>query len=217
MAQLLERFHRAIARRGGPATFADLPGPLPRSVGARKPPSGARNYPTSLNPPPAPFSTDGRFQCSLGSMLSPDLCIAGLVADSSDAVVRLLAQRLLGAGHVRPSFEGATLAREKRSPTGLPFPGQGVAMPHAEPEHVLVPAIAVAALAKPTTFRQMGAPAIKIDVSLVMMPALTEKEQAAGELSRLVGLLQDDALRSALIQAPTSHDMYAILVGRWSP
>jgi PTS system galactitol-specific IIA component len=150
-------------------------------------------------------------------MLSADLCIAGLVADSSDGVVRALAQKLLAAGRVRPSFEMAALAREKRSPTGLPFPGQGVAMPHAEPEHVVMPAIAVASLAKPVSFRQMGAPGVKLDVSLVVMPALTDKEQAAGELARLVGLLQDETLRRALVQAETSDAMYETLARHLHP
>jgi galactitol PTS system EIIA component len=144
-------------------------------------------------------------------MLSADFCIARLVADSSDGVVAALAQRLLAAGHVRPSFEKAVLAREKRSPTGLPFPGEAVSMPHAEPEHVLSPAIAIASLAKPVSFRQMGAPAVKLEVSLVVMPALTAKEQAGGELSRLVGFLQDDALRRALLRAESSQAMYEAL------
>ncbi|HMJ55672.1 MAG TPA: PTS sugar transporter subunit IIA [Polyangiaceae bacterium] len=150
-------------------------------------------------------------------MLSADLCMAGLVAESSDGVLRALAQKLLAAGHVRPSFEGAALARERRSPTGLPFPGQGVAMPHAEPEHVVTPAIAVASLAKPVSFRQMGAPNVKLEVSLVVMPALTAKEQAAGELARLVALLQNETLRQALTQAKTSQAVYETLAGRWEP
>jgi galactitol PTS system EIIA component len=150
-------------------------------------------------------------------MLSADLCIAGFLAESSDDVVRALAQRLLAAGHVQPSFETAAIAREKRSPTGLPFPRHGVALPHAEPEHVVAPAIAIASLAKPVSFRQMGTPGVKLGVSLVVMPALTAKEQAAGELARLVGLLQDESLRLALVQAETSHALYEILAGRLGP
>ena len=144
-------------------------------------------------------------------MFSVDLCLAGLVAESSEQVIRALAQKLFGAGRVEPTFEAAALAREKRSPTGLPFPGQGVAMPHAEPEHVVAPAVAIASLGKPVLFRQMGAPAVKLGVSLVVMPALSAKEQAAGELARLVGLLQDETLRRALCEAPTSDAMYATL------
>lgn len=150
-------------------------------------------------------------------MLSADLTIAGLTAESSDAVVRALARKLLAAGRVRPSFEMAALAREKRSPTGLPFPGQAVAMPHAEPEHVIRPGMAIATLTKPVSFRQMGAPSVKLDVALVLMPALTAKEQAAGELARIVALLQDETWRHALVQAETSEALYAILARHLGP
>ena len=46
---------------------------------------------------------------------------------------------------------------------------------------------------------QMGSPATQLDVGLVVMPALTAKEQAAAGLARLIELLQDDALRAALV------------------
>jgi galactitol PTS system EIIA component len=147
-------------------------------------------------------------------MLSADLCVAHFMAESSDDVVRMLAQLLTVAGHVRPSFEAAAIAREKLSPTGLPFPGRAVAMPHADPEHVIVPALAIASLGKPVFFRQMGAPGVKLAVSLVVMPALTSKEQAGGELARLVGLLQDESLRRALTEAETSQSLYEKLQGR---
>lgn len=150
-------------------------------------------------------------------MLSADLCIAGLSAKSSEEVVRALSGRLLTAGAVRATFEAAALARERRSPTGLPFPGIAVALPHAEPEHVVAPAIAIASLQAPVMFRQMGSPAVRLDVSLVVMPALTAKEQAAAELSRLIELLQDESLRRALASADTARAMCEILAPRWSP
>lgn len=87
-------------------------------------------------------------------------------------------------------------------------------MPHAEPEHVLAPALAIATLAAPVSFRQMGSPGVRVAVSLVVMPALTSKEQAAGELARLVGLLQDESLRRALTQAETSQALYETLARR---
>jgi len=150
-------------------------------------------------------------------VLSPDLCVAGFAAKSSDDVVRALSARLLAAGRVKSSFEGATLARERRSPTGLPFPTIAVAMPHAEPEHVVAPAIAVASLAAPVPFRQMGSPGIRLPVSLVVMPALTAKEQAAAELSRLVELLQDESLRRALASAASDAALCELLAPHWRP
>ena len=147
---------------------------------------------------------------------SPDLSVPRLSATTAEDVVRALAGKLLLAGHVKPTFEAAALLRERRSPTGLPFPGMGVAMPHAEPEHVVSPAIAIASLAVPVRFRQMGSPATQIEVELVVMPALTSKEQAGAGLARLIELLQDESLRIALTAATTPDEMCAAIRARWS-
>ncbi|GAC1355304.1 MAG: hypothetical protein NVSMB47_08760 [Polyangiales bacterium] len=135
-------------------------------------------------------------------MVTEGLCIAALDVTTADAAIRALARLLAAAGHVLPSFEAAALARERRSPTGLPFPGVAVALPHADPEHVRAPAIAIATLARAVRFRQMGAPERTLDVRIVVVPALTAAEQAAGALARVIEQLQDDALRDALLAAP---------------
>jgi len=153
-------------------------------------------------------------------VIAIDLSIAQLSAASSEDVIRALAAALFAAGHVKASFENAALARERRSPTGLPFPGVAVALPHAEPDHVVSPAIAMASLVRPVTFRQMGNPAVKLEVSLVVMPALTAKEQAASELSRLIHVLQDEELRQKLVAAADNATLAAMLrgaVGQSSP
>ncbi len=134
-------------------------------------------------------------------MIDEGLCLARLQAATAEDVIRALAARLLEKGHVKPSFERAALSREKRSPTGLPFPGVAIALPHAEPEHVVSPGIAVATLAKPVTFRQMGSPGTKLTVSVVVMPAFSEKEQAGAGLSGLIEKLQDESLRQRLVEA----------------
>lgn len=149
-------------------------------------------------------------------MLAPSLCLPRLDVATAEAVVRALAARLLAEGHVRASFEGAALARERRSPTGLPFAGGAVALPHAEPEHVVSPAIAIATLVAPVRFRQMGAPAISLDVALVVMPAFSAKEQAAAGLARLLVVLRDAALRDALAGATTPEAMRDAIASRWT-
>jgi PTS system galactitol-specific IIA component len=150
-------------------------------------------------------------------MIAVDLSIARLQVASSEEVIRALAAALFAAGHVKATFETAALVRERRSPTGLPFPGVAVALPHAEPDHVVSPAIAVASLVTPVTFRQMGSPAVKLEVSLVVMPALTAKEQAASELSRLIQVLQDEQLRKELIVAADNATLAAVLRGAVGP
>jgi PTS system galactitol-specific IIA component len=146
-------------------------------------------------------------------MIDPELCLVGLAAKTPEEIVRALAAKLLAKGHVRESFEKAALAREKRSPTGLPFPGVAVALPHAEPEHVASPAIAIATLAAPVTFRQMGSPGTKLTVSLVVMPAFSAKEQAGAMLSSLIERLQDDALRDRLVKATDPKTLAEALGG----
>src|SRR5436853_508474 len=95
------------------------------------------------------------------------LAVARLEASNAEAAIRALAQALAKEGHVKGTFEAAALGRERKSPTGLPFAGSAVALPHAEPEHVNAPAIAIASLARPVKFRQMGSPAMPLIITLL--------------------------------------------------
>lgn len=148
-------------------------------------------------------------------MIEPELCVVGLDASSAEAAIRALARVLHAAGRVLPSFEAAAVARELRSPTGLPFEPLAVALPHAEPEHVVSPAIAIASLAAPVPFREMGTPSTQLACGLVIMPAFGSKEQAGAELSRLIELLQDPDTTRALAAAKTRDELCAALRAKW--
>jgi PTS system galactitol-specific IIA component len=130
-------------------------------------------------------------------------------ATDKDVIARLAKE--LGE-HVAPTFAAAALAREKRSPTGLPFGDVGVAIPHAEPEHVKTPAIVIASLAAPVSFRMMGSPKTVVPVTLVVMPALSAKEQAAAGLTSIIELLQNTTIRNALIAAQSSDELRTALL-----
>jgi galactitol PTS system EIIA component len=143
------------------------------------------------------------------------VCCARLEVSSAEEAVRALARELRAGGYVKETFEAAAVRRERRSPTGLPFEGGAVALPHAEPEHVESYGVAVATLARPVKFCQMGSPAIQLDVELVIMPALTAKEQASAELARLIDLLQDGSLRALLVAAKDAGEMRDALRSRW--
>jgi len=144
-------------------------------------------------------------------MFALALSVARLEARSAADVIGALASRLSGAGHVKATFERAAQGREKKSPTGLPFSPWAVALPHADPEHSNSPAIAVATLERPVSFRQMGSPAVRLDVSIVVMPAFTAKEQAASRLSSLIALLQRGEIRERLMSAASPEAILAVL------
>jgi galactitol PTS system EIIA component len=148
-------------------------------------------------------------------VISHALAVPHLEAASSERVIESLARTLSEAGHVAPTFVKAALAREKKSPTGLPFAPHAVAIPHADPEHVLTAGIAIATLAAPVRFRQMGSPAVALDVSIVVMPALQVKEQAAAGLSRIIELLQDEAFRIELLACTEAPQLAEAFAKRW--
>jgi PTS system galactitol-specific IIA component len=148
-------------------------------------------------------------------MIEAGLCFVGLDVASDEEAVRALARALLSAGKVTASFEFEAVSREKRSPTGLPFPGGAIAIPHAEPELVRRPSLAIATLARPVTFREMGNPASQLEVALVVMPALTAREQAGAGLAKILSLLQDSALRAELHAATDGVALFAAFARKW--
>jgi PTS system galactitol-specific IIA component len=148
-------------------------------------------------------------------MIEAGLCFCGLDATTDEAAIRALAKALISAGKVTASFESAVLGREKRFPTGLPLPGGAIAIPHTDPEHVKSPALAIATLAAPVRFREMGNPASQLDVALVVMPALTAKDQAAAGLARILDLLKEEALRAELRAAADAVAIFDAFKRRW--
>jgi PTS system galactitol-specific IIA component len=169
----------------------------------------------------------------MAHLFRPELCLARLDADAdadaddaddadadeaaaaadADDVIRALSRGLERLGLVRPSFVDAVLAREAASPTGLPLPGRKVAIPHADPEHVAYPAVAVATLVSPVTFHEMGNPQSELPVELVALLALTDKESAQEQLVALIERFQDAGLVDRLVEAPDAATLYGLLAG----
>lgn len=150
----------------------------------------------------------------MASLFRRELCWAALqVADASEALTTL-ARGLAGLGLVRDTFEGAVLAREADSPTALPLAGRKVALPHADPEHVLAPAVAVCTLARPLTFREMGNPDSELPVEVVAMLALPDHESAQRELVRLLERFQDDSFVDRLCASADPDALLALLEER---
>jgi len=148
-------------------------------------------------------------------MIAKGWCLAKLEVATAEQAILEIADKLCAHGRVQASFGHAAVLRERRSPTGVPFASPAVAIPHVGPEHVLLPSIAVATLASPVAFREMGSPASILDVEIVIVPAFTAKDQASGSLARLIELLQDDALRRALVAAHDEAILVDLLLGRW--
>jgi PTS system galactitol-specific IIA component len=83
----------------------------------------------------------------LQSWLNEDLVITGMEADCWEEALKILSGRLKEKGYVKDDFYRALVEREKSFPTGLPVEGDiKAAIPHANPDYVIKPAVAVGVL-----------------------------------------------------------------------
>ncbi len=106
-------------------------------------------------------------------------------------VIEQLASLLLQGGYVKESYLPNVMAREAVMPTGLQTKAGGVAIPHTDSEHVNRSAMAIGLLATPVKFKNMAAPSDDVDVQLVFLLAIAEKQAVMKVLSHMAEMFLD--------------------------
>ena len=122
-------------------------------------------------------------------LVDPAICIHRLAAVDDASALSALTDAAELAGLVRPTFRAALLERERSYPTGLPtvIP---VAIPHADVEHVITPAIGVALLEHPVDFGEMGGSGSTVAARVIVLLLVTEPHEQVDLLVRLIGVFQ---------------------------
>lgn len=145
-------------------------------------------------------------------LLQDSFILIGLKCDSAEVAIRRLVTPLVDAGCVEEAYAVAVWEREQTFPTGLPTQPVAVALPHADPDHVLRPAMAVGLLAMPVAFHQMGSdPPLPLSVQVVFLLALKEREQQAPFLRALLTILQAEGVLGALVECKRPAEVTALL------
>ncbi len=141
-------------------------------------------------------------QTTLVDLLKTENILVGVQAqDAKDAIDRLTAV-LVESGHVTPAFGEDTWVREQRFPTGLPTQPLAVAIPHADPDHVHQSSVCLGILKSPVRFAQMGTDgSILLDVQIVFLLAIKEREKQVEMIQQLVTLIQTGSLLEGLAGA----------------
>lgn len=139
------------------------------------------------------------------------LIALNLEAPDCHAVIDVLASKLHAQGFVVEEYGQQTYQRELEHPTGLPTKPFCIAFPHADAQGVLASALALATLAKPVAFRNMGDPDEELPVSLVLMLANREPEEQIQTLRNLALLFSKPDKLVALRDQPTARDAAACL------
>ncbi|MFX0173874.1 MAG: PTS sugar transporter subunit IIA [Candidatus Hodarchaeota archaeon] len=101
-------------------------------------------------------------------------------------VIHELVEYLCKIGYVKDTYEKAIQFRELDFPTGLELQGSyNVAIPHAETEHVIRPAIALAILENSIEWESMEDPDENISVHLVFLLAIKDPKMVVPNLQAL--------------------------------
>ena len=149
---------------------------------------------------------------TLAELVMVEHVVVGARETSPEAVIRSLASLLAGSGYVQPEYADACVRREVTDPTGLPTAGAAVAIPHADPDLVRRPAVAIAVPVHPIAFAQMGDPDVEVMAEAVFLLALTGPEQQLAALRQIASLVQDAGRLRSLVDAPGPAQVQAVII-----
>lgn len=144
------------------------------------------------------------------------LILLNVKANKSEELLRFLAKELYQLGYVKDTFSDALIAREQLYPTGLPTAEIGVAIPHADAEHVIKPVIAVANLAKPVLFKEIGNGQRDVAVQMVFMMAIEGPKKHLDLLQKFMSIFSNAQVLKDLKAANTVDDILGILLNQFT-
>lgn len=151
---------------------------------------------------------------ALGNVLiSPELVLMGIEADTDQEAIEILARHLYGKGIVKESYIEAVKAREKVFSTGLGFEEMGIAIPHTDSEHVNQQAIAIGILKKPVHFCHMGMPEVPVEAEMMFMMAIEKPDSQVEFLSKMMEIFQTEGRLPALKACATEEEVAARFKG----
>ena len=148
----------------------------------------------------------------LEDLLHEDVTLVGLQAASDTQAISVLVAALAAADYVAPQFAADVLARERTFPTGLPTEPIGVAIPHADPDHVYRSAIAVGLLTEPVTFKRMGSNSdSEVAAQLVFLLAIKEIEKQVELIRELMAVLQNGDVLEAIARQTDAAGVLSVI------
>lgn len=151
-------------------------------------------------------------QYTLTDLLKMEHILVRIEAQGAKDAIHNLTAALVESGHVTPEFGEDVWQREQTFPTGLPTQPMAVAIPHADPDHVNSSAVCIGILKSPVRFAQMGTDgSTLLDVRLVFLLAIKEREKQVEMIQQLVTLIQTGSLLEGLAGAKDPAEAYALI------
>lgn len=120
---------------------------------------------------------------------------------------------MLEQGFVNESYYESILRREQQFPTGIQTSTVGVAIPHADPENLNKPFIAVVRPKQGIEFEPMGIAEGKIQAELIFMLGVLKNGDQVIALQKLMNLLTNDEAVRQLLEVRTCKEVMDIIRG----
>ena len=141
-------------------------------------------------------------------LLQPENIITSFSAPDAKTIIQQLSANLVNSGFVVEGFADDVWRREQLFPTGLPTHPHGIAIPHADPDHVLNSAVAIGLLAKPVLFDQMASEHTeKIEAWIVFLLAIADKEKQIVVLQEIIDLVKKAGMIENLLSAKNADEI----------
>lgn len=138
---------------------------------------------------------------------NPEHVFINLPSHSKEKAISILASPFYDKGHVYDSFSRAVLDREKVYPTGLQTKTIGIAIPHAEAEHVVSDCLSVGVLKQPILFQKMDDQQ-PVEVSLIFLLAIAEAKTQLTLLQQITNMIQDEDLLQQIESNSSTEQVY---------
>lgn len=142
------------------------------------------------------------------TLVDPKLVFTDIEAKSSMEIINFLANKLYKSGKVTTTFNDAINNREKKYPTGLPTGKIKVAIPHTDARYVKKSAIAFVNLKYPVKFQNMAVNEETLNVSVVVMLAISEPHGQVQTLEKLMSVFQNKTYLNFLAKETDSNKIY---------
>ena len=149
----------------------------------------------------------------LRELVDPELIFPEIKAKDRYDALHQITDSLKEKGYVKEGYYEMLIEREERYPTGLRTEPFAVAVPHADPDCVLKPCIAVARLSEPVAFHEMGNEQDTVAVRYIFNLVLQKMDQQLELLRTVIGVFTNQASMKLLAEETDPYKIAEILYG----
>lgn len=121
-----------------------------------------------------------------------------------------MAEDAIAHGWARPGFTEALLTRESKYATGL-HASIDIAIPHADAEWTIEPAMVTAVLDTPVAFAPMGGEGDEVQAQFVFMLVIPDADAHIDFLQAIAGYIEDEELLGDLAETKDITKLIAYL------